>query len=186
MNLRAEYVPAWYCARTKPKHEHIAAANLSRHLRLEVFNPCLRVERATRRGMVRATEPVFPGYVFVQCLSSAWNDIRYVAGVSSLVHFGGRIPAVPDTVIDELRECFDTEEPLEVEEEFLPGVEVSIADGAFCGFHATVLRTLPAKRRIQVLLEILGRPTVVEVDRWSITRENRSVVDLLPSLALAR
>jgi len=31
--------PAWYCARTKPKHEHIAAANLRKNLNLEVFIP---------------------------------------------------------------------------------------------------------------------------------------------------
>ncbi len=42
---------AWYCARTKPKHEHIAAANLLKNLGLEVFNPRLRVERATQRGL---------------------------------------------------------------------------------------------------------------------------------------
>src|SRR6266536_1508852 len=29
---------AWYCARTKPKHEHIVAAGLKRNLGLEVFH----------------------------------------------------------------------------------------------------------------------------------------------------
>lgn len=186
MSMSAEFEKAWYCARTKPKHEHIAAANLSRNLCLEVFNPRLRVERATRRGVVRTTEPLFPCYIFVQCWSSLWNDIRYVTGVSSLVHFGGRIPSVPNAVIDELKECFDAEEPLAVEDRLFPGAEVSVADGAFCGFRAVVLRTLPAKRRVQVLLDILGRPTLVEVDRWSVTLENRTMADLLPSLALAR
>src|SRR3974390_1758418 len=28
---------AWFCARTRPKHEHIAAADLNRNLGLEVF-----------------------------------------------------------------------------------------------------------------------------------------------------
>jgi len=44
---------AWYCARTKPKHEHIVAAGLKRNLGLEVFHPRLRIERPTRRGVVR-------------------------------------------------------------------------------------------------------------------------------------
>ena len=177
---------AWFCARTKPKHEHIAAANLNRQLGLEVFNPRLRVERATRRGLVRLTEPLFPCYVFVQCGSSAWNDVRFVTGVSSLVHFGNRIPAVPDAVIDELKECFESEEPLDVEDRLFPGAEVSIADGAFRGVQAIVLRTLPARQRVQVLLDILGGPTLVEVDRQSITLENRSPMDWMPALALAR
>lgn len=185
-NMSADFKKAWYCARTKPKHEHIAAANLSRNLGLEVFNPRLRMERATRRGVVRATEPLFPCYVFVQCFNSAWNDIRYITGVSSLVQFGDRIPSVPDSVIQELRECFDAQESLAVEDRLFPGAEVSVAEGAFCGFQAIVLRSLPAKRRVQVLLDILGRPTLVELDRWSVSLENRNVVDSLPSLALAR
>jgi hypothetical protein len=45
---------------------------------------------------------------------------------------------------------------------------------------------LPARRRVQVLLDILGRSTPVEVDRTSISPENRSMADLLPTLALAR
>ena len=177
---------AWYCARTKPKHEHIASANLSKTLGLEVFNPCLRVERSTRRGMVRAIEPLFPCYVFVQCVSSAWNDIRFVGGVSSLVSFGSKIASVPDAVIEELRECFEAEEPLEVEDRLFPGAEVSVSNGAFQGFQAIVLRMLPARQRVQVLLDILGRPTVVEVDRQSITPENQTVADRMPSLAAAR
>jgi transcriptional antiterminator RfaH len=186
MSLISEFEKTWCCARTKPKHEHIAAANLSRNLGLEIFNPRLQVERATRRGVVRASEPLFPCYIFVQCGSGSWNDIRYTTGVSSLVHFGGRIPSIPDAVIDELKECFDAEEPLALEDRLLPGAAVSIADGAFCGFEAIVLRSLPAKRRVQVLLDILGRPTLVEVDRGSITVENQTVADLLPSLAVAR
>ena len=176
---------AWFCARTKPKHEHLAASNLSRNLGLEVFNPRLRVERATRRGLVRNIEPLFPCYVFVRCTLEQLSDIRYVTGISSLVHFGQRIPAVPDAVIDELKECFETEEPLPVEDRLFPGAEVSVAEGAFQGFEAIVLRMLPAKRRVQVLLDILGRPTLVEVNRHSVTLENRRVADLMPSLAAA-
>ena len=177
---------AWYCARTKPKHEHIAAANLNRQLGLDVFNPRLRVERSTRRGMVRNVEPLFPCYVFVRCSSAAWNDIRYVSGVSSLVHFGSRVAEVPDAVVDALMDCFEAAEPMEVTERLTAGDEVLISEGAFRGFQAIVLRTLPARRRVQILLDILGRPTLVEVDRQSVVVENRSLADLMPALALAR
>jgi transcriptional antiterminator RfaH len=175
--------PAWSCARTKPKHEHIAAANLSRNLGLEVFDPRLRMERATRRGVVRTVEPLFPGYVFVRCVEQSLGDIRYVSGISSLVHFGQKIPAVPDPVIEELKACFESAEPLPVEDRLEAGAEVFVADGAFRGFQAIVLRTLTARRRVQILLDILGRPTLVEVDRHSITVENCTLADMVPSLA---
>src|SRR6516164_4776712 len=91
----------WYCARTQPKHEHIAAANLTKRLGLEVFHPRLRLERATTRGVMRVVEPLFPCYIFVKCkLEDGIDDIRYVTGISSLVHFGHRIPIVPEAVIE--------------------------------------------------------------------------------------
>lgn len=91
----------WYCARTQPKHEHVAARNLGSPLGLEVFNPRLRIERATRRGLVRLTGPLFPSYVFVRChLEEHGDHIRYTAGVNSLVHFGQKVPAVPDEVVE--------------------------------------------------------------------------------------
>lgn len=178
--------PAWYCARTKPKHEHIAAANVRRNLGLEVFHPRLRVERVTRRGLVRNVESLFPGYVFIRCsIEKALNDIRYSNGVSSLVHFASRIPTVPDSVIEDLQRCFNAEEPISVEERLVPGAEVILADGAFVGMEASILRVLPARKRVEVLLDILGRPTAVEVDRKSLVLERNTVADMAPFLAAA-
>jgi transcriptional antiterminator RfaH len=176
--------PAWYCARTKPKHEHIAAANMRKYLGLEVFHPQLRVERSTRRGLVRTVEPLFHCYIFVRCvIHEHLNDIRYTNGVSSVVHFADRIPTVSDTVIEELRSCFSAEEPMAVEERLIPGSDVVIGEGAFSGMHAHVLRVMSAGRRVQVLLDILGRPTAVEVDRRFVSLEKNTMADLVPLLA---
>ena len=176
--------PAWYCARTKPKHEHIAAANLRKNLELEVFHPQLRVERATRRGIVHIIEPLFPCYIFVRCvLGECLGEIRHTTGVSTLVHFGNRIPEVSDAVIAELQECFEAEEPMNVEDRLSPGAEVVFAGGAFLGMRTVVLRVLPARQRVQVLLDILGRPTPVEVPRTSVVLENHALADRVPLLA---
>jgi transcriptional antiterminator RfaH len=176
--------PAWYCARTKPKHEAIAAANLRKQLNLEVFHPRLKVERTTRRGVVRVVEPLFHGYLFVHCvIEKCLNDIRHTNGISSLVRFGGRIPTVSEAIIGELQECF-AEEPMFVEDRLLPGDEVTVGDGAFRGMKAFVLRVLPARQRVQILLEVLGGPTPVEVDRSSVVLE-KQYGDRVPAL-LAR
>jgi transcriptional antiterminator RfaH len=177
---------AWYCARTQPKHEHIAGANLSSRLGLEVFNPRLRLERATRRGVVRVIEPLFPCYIFVRCtLAERLDSIRYTNGISSLVHFGTRIPAVPDNVIEELRQCFESEEPMAVEDRLTPGTEVTVEEGAFLGSRGIVVRTLPARHRVQILLDFLGRTTVAEVDRKSLSVQDRCLAEIMPALALA-
>src|SRR5580693_5580377 len=120
---------AWYCARTKPKHEHIAAVNVGKRLGLVVFHPRLRLERATRRGVVRVVEPLFPCYMFVRCiLENYFDEIRHVSGISSLVHFGRKIPAVPESAMVELKQCFESEEPMVVEDGVIPGTEVQIAE----------------------------------------------------------
>jgi len=183
-DIEAFCSPAWYCVRTQPKHEHIAAATLMRNLGLEVFHPRLRLERATRRGVARVIEPLFPGYLFVRCaLGERLDEIRYVNGVSSLVHFGHRIPVVPDAVIEDLRQCFEAEEPMSVEDRLYPGMEVTVAEGAFMGFSGIVVRMLPARQRVQILLEFLGRTTIAEVDRQALMTEN-SVAELVPTLAM--
>jgi len=176
--------PAWYCARTKAKHEHIAAANLRKNLNLQVFHPRLRVERATQRGARRVVEPLFPCYIFIRCvLEEKLRDIQYTSGVSGMVRFGEKIPQVADAKIEELQECFMADDPMTVEDRLAPADEVTIADGVFAGFRAFVLRVMPARKRVQVLLDMLGRPTPVEVDRGSVVLDRHSLADMAPILA---
>lgn len=176
--------PVWYCARTKPRQEHIAAANVRKTLGLEVFLPRIQFQRSTFRGLVRAVEPVFPSYIFIHTvLSSRLDEIRYTAGISGLVHFGQMVPSVPDVAIAELKQYFETDEPISVESEVPPGSEVRVGNGAFAHLAGVVLRSLPARKRVQILLDILGRPTLVEIDQKSVLREKASLAALLPSLA---
>jgi transcriptional antiterminator RfaH len=175
---------AWYSARTKPKHEHIAAANLRKNLGMEVFSPRLRLMKLTRRGLVSVTEPLFPCYIFVRCvLEERLNDIQHTSGVNRLVNFGGQIPEVADGIIAELRDCFENQDVIQIETNLMPGDEVTLAGGAFAGMSAYVLKSLPAKKRVQILLEILGRHTTVEVERDSVMLTKNSLVDLAPALA---
>ncbi len=178
---------AWYCARTKPKNEHIAAANVRRGLGLEVFHPRLRSEQVTCRGVVKkVTEPLFPCYIFVRCvLSESSQLIRHTFGVSSLVNFGLRVPEVPDAIVAELKACFGEEETMVMNNHPVVGDEVTVGAGAFFGMRAVVLRSWPAKRRVQVLLDILGRPTPIEVHSSLVTLDNKPMARMLPSLAVA-
>jgi len=176
--------PAWYCARTKPKHEHIAAANLRKNLNLEVFHPRLRIKRATRRGVMRVSEPLFPCYIFFRCIiDEKLGEIQRTNGVNTVVHFARRIPKIADAVIEELKECFEGEETMTVKDRLSPGDEVVVVDGAFRGMCAFVLRVMSARKRVQVLLDVLGRPTPAEVDENSVVNERNTVATLVPILA---
>jgi transcription antitermination factor NusG len=116
-------------------------------------------------------------------LGQCFDQIRYINGISSLVHFGQFIPVVPDEIVEELRVCFGSEEPMAIEDHLKPGTEVTVAEGALLGSRGIVVRTLPAKHRVQILLDFLGRTTVAEVDRNALSVKERCLADLMPTLA---
>jgi transcriptional antiterminator RfaH len=156
--------PAWFCLRARPKHEHIAAAHLRDIERIEVFLPRIRFRRATRRGAIWTTEALFPGYLFVRF---DWREhlrrVHYAPGVAGVVHFGRRWPTVPDAVVNDLRLLFGGEELRVLPAEPEVGERVRISGGVFHGLHAVVTQVMPARSRVMVLLEFLGRQTSVEL-----------------------
>jgi transcriptional antiterminator RfaH len=162
--LPDHYEPAWYCVRSQPKHEHIAAANLRRGANIDVFSPRLRIRRALPHGPIWVSEALFPGYFFAFFnLATGLDQVRYTSGVKHVVHFGGRCPAIAREVIEELRARAGENEVVEHITEFLPGDELEIVQGPFHGLTVVVQRHMPAAQRVRVLLDLLGRPTAVEL-----------------------
>jgi transcriptional antiterminator RfaH len=174
---------AWFCVRSQPKREHIAALNLARLYHLEIFNPRMRSRKITRRGPVWFVENLFPNYLFARfVLATQLDDVKFTPGVSHVVQFGGRYAAIPQNIIEELRQNFGPSE-LQLSAE-LPseGDAVTITGKVLDGFRAVVLRVMPAKQRVQVLLEMLGSPSLVELNLASIVPERSP----LPSRLLYR
>lgn len=175
----ADETAAWYCIRTQPKHEHIAAARLRQLPGVETFLPRLRYRQATRRGPVWFTESLFPCYVFAQfALGTLLHEVRYAFGVIDVVHFGGRWPVVANHVINDLRQGLGENEVHELFHEPQPGDEVQISLGPFQGLKALVQRYLPARQRVQVLLEFLGQPVAAEFAVQDVVWEDRVPVAL--------
>jgi transcriptional antiterminator RfaH len=168
----APTAPAWFCLRSHPKHEHIAAAHLRRDPIVEVFLPRIRFRRATRQGGVWVTEALFPNYLFARF---DWHDclrrVQHAPGVQRVVHFGARWPTIPEEVIAELRGHIGEQEVHSIPEELRPGEAVRIVGGAMHGLLAVVSHPLPARRRVAVLLDFLGRQTCVELTTDAVVRE---------------
>lgn len=164
----------WFCLRTHPKHEHIAAAGLLNRGVL-AFNPQLRIRRATRRGPVWFKESVFIGYIFARFdLQKELDTVRYSHAVSEVVHFNSGYPSIPDAQMDELRSVFGADETLVLGPDISAGDTVRIVGGAFHDLLAIVKQVLPAKQRVQTLLEFLGHMTMVELDLKSVAVTERS------------
>jgi transcriptional antiterminator RfaH len=162
----------WFCLKSQPKHEHIAAAHLRQTSAVEVFLPRIRFKRATRQGTVWVTEALFPGYLFARF---DWQDslrvVQHSRGVRGVVHFGERWPAIPGETIRELQQAVGEAGLRTIPEQFLPGDEVEITEGAMRGLRAVVTRVLPGRERIAVLMEFLGRQTMIELPRHFLIKE---------------
>jgi transcriptional antiterminator RfaH len=156
---------AWYCLRSHPKHEHIAAAHLRQELQVEAFLPRIRYKRSTRFGPAWVNEALFVNYLFARFdLATSLRRIQHARGVRGVVRFGAQWPTVPERVIEELRSAMGNEELRIIEDSFNPGDAVEVTGGPFDGLAAVVARVMPGPQRVAVLMEFLGRQTLVELD----------------------
>jgi transcriptional antiterminator RfaH len=163
---------AWFCLRSQPKHEHIAARHLRQLAGLDVFLPRIRFQRKSRLGPVWVTEALFPNYLFARFnWKTALRLVQSTPGVGGVVHFGPRWPTVADDVIEELRRLFGGEQLHVISREPKAGDPVQIAGGVFHDLRAVVTQVMPARERVTVLLDFLGRQTAVELPLSNIIRE---------------
>jgi transcriptional antiterminator RfaH len=160
---------AWYCLRSQPKHEHIAAAHLRLLEGVMVFCPRIRFKRVTRQGLVWVTEAMFPSYLFAHFeLVTMHLQVRYAHGVSGIVRFAERYPTIEEGALAQLRRHTGAAEIKQLNYELSSGDQVQIVNGAFVGLEAVITKVLPAKDRVKILMDFLGRKMEAEVHCSSI------------------
>ncbi len=162
--LASSNMPIWFCLRTQPKHEHIAAAALRHRLEIRCFAPRVRFPKATRRGKVWFVEAMFPGYLFAQFVFPLFHRrVEHSHGIRGIVHFGDYVATLDPQTMEALQEKTGEEEIVTLDPEIKVGQSVRIAEGPFQGLEVVVTRLLPARERVKVLLEFLGRPVETEI-----------------------
>src|SRR5262249_16161106 len=133
----------WFCLRSQPKHEHIAAGYLQKDADLEVYLPRIRFRRVTRRGAVWVTEALFPNYLFARFdWQSSFRQVQAARGVQTIVHFGNRWPTLADETIEELRSLLGEAEIHIIPEKLEKGDAVRIVEGPLQGLQAVVSQAL--------------------------------------------
>ena len=165
----------WCCIRSHPKREHIAAAQLSCIPGVEVFNPQLRLERRTRRGRMCCTESLFVNYLFARFVPEiTLEKVRYTPSVKTVVQFGDEVATVPDLVIEDLRRTVAENADTVFTDTPRAGEEVEVFDGPFQGEKGIVARVLPARERVELLLDVMGRRLSAEVNLSSLIFRRRN------------
>jgi transcriptional antiterminator RfaH len=156
----------WYCIRAKPRQENVASATLSTLDQVDVFLP--RTQRA-RKAKSSPLKPLFPGYFFarfdpVQHL----RNVHYARGVAYIVTRKGVPVHVHPQVMIELR-LLSPDGIVEIPDQpHKIGDNIKVISGLFKGDEGVVTQLIPARERVRVLFEILGRPTEVEIDEHEV------------------
>ena len=171
---------AWYCLQAKHKHEHIAAAHLRGLNGVRVFCPRIRFRRRTHTRVAWVTEALFPGYLFAHFdMVRMQRAVGYAQGVRCIVRFANRYPTIDDPIVDQLRKQVGEDEIRLVDYEPTQGDTVKVAEGAFAGLDAIVTQIVPARARVRVLLEFLGRKVEAELERSSVLRNEACIKESL-------
>lgn len=162
----------WYCVRSKPKKERMAAGSLESLHGLEVFCPQIRFQRKTVRGPVWFQEAMFPGYLFVRFdLFNMKSAVSYAPGVLNIPTFDGKFIPVPDSIIESLRKDLDAESIVDAVTPLEVGEETTVLEGSMRGLKVKVIKLMPAQQRVGVLMELLG--TLVEAEFSTDALEHR-------------
>jgi transcriptional antiterminator RfaH len=153
----------WFLAQLKPNCAKIAGKNLQRQ-GFETFLPLEDVTQQRRGKFVTVERPLFPGYIFValDIRSGLWRTVNSTYGITRLVSFGDEPAVVPHDLISQLFLRCDEAGKLLPAPRLQPGDKVTLTTGPLANFVAEI-ETIKSEQRAWVLIEIMGRPTRMEV-----------------------
>jgi transcription elongation factor/antiterminator RfaH len=157
----------WYTVYTKPQKEDYA--ELSLRLRgIETFFPKLCLPKSGQRKTQIVS--LFPNYLFVrfQSFEDEYYSVAWCPGVKRLVSFDGVPAEVDDSSVSFLWCQMGSDGLITAYCNVKIGQQVSIVGGPFDGLNAIVQEPPNAKGRVKVLLELLNRPTKVDLPIESI------------------
>lgn len=151
---------SWYIAKSKPRKSQLLIESLSRW-GVETFYPQIR-QRGRKDGKL---EPLFNTYIFCRFdpRSPEWQAIRWAPGLSYFLDDGGSLAAVPQSLIDFLKQKTVRWNEGTVTKRFNQGDAVAIVDGPFAGFEAVFSGYLSSRDRCLVLLNSVSGISTVEL-----------------------
>jgi len=157
---KATSEPQWYVLQSKPRQEERALEHLRNQL-FACYCPYHKVEKIRHGKRVFLSQPLFPGYIFINLcrLTDNWHAIRSTRGVARLVTFANQPLAVPDEIIEHLRTHQEqqADKPL-----FTEGSPVVITDGPFKDLDAVFCK-MDDHERVIILLNVLQRQQQIRI-----------------------
>jgi transcriptional antiterminator NusG len=120
------------------------------------------------------TKKTFPGYVFVEMVMSdeAWYAVRNTPGVTGFIGSSGKgakpTPLLPQEIDRILLNMGMSR--VDIEAELKVGDKVNVIDGPFKGMIGTIDTIDTENNRLNVLIDLFGQETPVEVELFQVSK----------------
>ena len=157
-----EHNKHWCAVYTKPQKEELAELNL-RMRGIDTFFPKLFLPKSAKRK--KQVVSLFPSYIFVRLklLSDEPSSVVWCPGVKRLLSFNGTPAIVEESLMAFLMRQAGPDGLISARCNLKVGQQVTIDGGPFDGLVGIIQEPPSAKGRVKVLLELLKRPTKVDV-----------------------
>lgn len=163
----------WYVVHTYSGHENKVAETLKQ--RAETLNLTDRIisiliptseKIQIKRGQRKTVhEKIFPGYMLVnmELTDDSWLAVRTTQGVTGFVGVGNKPTALPKHEVEAIKKYMNQAAP-QYKADYSEGEAIRIVDGPFNDFLGTVNSIDEEKGKVEVLVNIFGRETPVQLD----------------------
>jgi len=163
----------WYAIHTYSGYEEAVAHNLKQRVKAlgmedKIFDVIVPKEKKikvknSKKEVVE--EKIYPGYILVNMIvtDDSWYVVRNTPRVTGFIGAGTTPVPISDEEIIRIQERMGAKEP-EYKIEFKIGDMVEITDGPFKDMTGNVNRVDQERGKVEVLVDLFGRETPVEVD----------------------
>ena len=174
----------WYVVNTYSGHENKVKEKLdmriqSMNMQDYIFRVIVpeKTEIEIKDGVKKEkVKKMFPGYVLVEMIMSdeAWYIVRNTPGVTGFIGSSGHkakpTPLMPQE-IDRILATMGMSR-VNIEAEMSVGTKVTIVDGPFKGMNGVVDNIDMENNRLNVLIDLFGQETPVEVELFQVNKIN--------------
>ena len=175
----------WYILKVQVNREKSICEALRRSVRMasmqdyfgEILVPTEDVREFTKAGKPKITKrKLYPGYIVVHMAitDESWFLVRDTSGIGDFAGAAGRPSPLSQEEIDRIiaaarpPEGDDGEEQIKTTIPFKVGDRVRVKEGYFQNYEGDVSAVDERNGRIEVMINIFGRPNPVDMDHWHV------------------